>query len=143
MDKTLSGRSRTHEKKDKSFFAAVLIGTLTALAIGLVLLLASCFLGLSFDDPDRYTPILALASLFITALTGGYLSARTHRKNGLACGAVSGILLVGILVLLTFALGLGIRLPLFAICAPAVIVCAAIAGIGSGTVKKPKHKVKF
>lgn len=122
------------------------IGTLISLAVGLLLLVASCFIGLSLDDPDKFTPPLALGSLFITALLSGYLSARKHKKNGLLCGAVSGILLTGIMVLLAFAFSLGIRLSLFAICAPAVVVCAAIAGIcgvGSGSVKKPKHKIKF
>ena len=146
MDKTLSNRGRTRDKKEKSFFVSVFTSTLIALAVGLLLLIASCFLGLSLDDPDKFTPPLALGSLFITALLAGYLSARSHKKSGLVCGALSGVLLVGILVLLAFAFGLGIRIPLFAICAPASIVVASLAGlcgVGSGSVKKPKHKVKF
>ena len=146
MDKTLSNKKHAGTKKEKSFFVSVFIGTLIALGAGLLLLLAACFLGLSLDDPEKFTPPLALGSLFITALLAGYLSAHSHKKNGLLCGAVSGILLTGIMVLLAFAFGLGIRLSLFAICAPAVIICAAIAGIcgvSSGAAKKPRHKVKF
>jgi len=67
MDKTLSNRGRTRDKKEKSFFVSVFTSTLIALAVGLLLLLASCFLGLSLDDPDKFTPPLALGSLFITA----------------------------------------------------------------------------
>lgn len=146
MDKTLSNKKHAGAKKEKSFFVSVFTGTVIALVVGILLLLAACLIGLSLDDPDKLTAPLALGSLFVTALLAGYLSARGHKKNGLLCGAVSGILLTGIMVLLAFAFGLGIRLSLFAICAPAVIVCAAIAGIcgvGSGSVKKPKHKVKF
>ena len=124
MDKTLSNRGRTRDKKEKSFFVSVFTSTLIALAVGLLLLLASCFLGLSLDDPDKFS----------------------HKKSGLVCGALSGVLLVGILVLLAFAFGLGIRISLFAICAPAAIVVASLAGlcgVGAGSVKKPKHKVKF
>ena len=146
MDKTLSNKKHAGAKKEKSFFVSVFMGTIIALAVGLLLLLAVCFLGLSLDDPDKFTPPLALGSLFVTALLSGYLSARKHKKSGLLCGAVSGILLTGIMVLLAFAFSLGIRLSLFAICAPAIIVCAALAGIcgvGSGSVKKPKHKIKF
>lgn len=147
MDKTLFKHKHAGEKKEKSFFVSVFTSTLISLAVGLVLLVASCFLGLSLDDPDKFTPPLALGSLFITALLAGYFSARSHKKSGLLCGAVSGILLTGILVLLAFAFGLSIRLSLFAICAPAIIIFSAIAGIcgvGAGTAKKkPRHKVKF
>lgn len=146
MDKTVSGKSRAQNNKEKSFFVSVFIGTLIALAIGLVLLTLSGLLGLSLDDPDKFTAPLALAALFITSLLSGYISARRYGKNGLVCGAMSGILLIGILVLLAFAFGQSIRFPLFAICAPGILICAVIAGIcgaNAGTVKRPKHKVKF
>lgn len=146
MSKSRTVKNRTQPKKEKSFFVSVFLGTLVSLAIGLILLVISCFAGLSMENPDQFTPIFALVSLFATALFGGYLSARAHRENGLFCGALSGILLVGILVLLVFAFSFSIKISLFLICAPAVIVCSAVAGVcgvNSGMNKKPKHKKKF
>jgi putative membrane protein (TIGR04086 family) len=146
MSKSKAFKGRTQPKHEKSFFVSVFLGTLISLAIGIALLLIACFTGLSMEDPDRLIPIFSLISLFITALLGGYLSARAHRENGLFCGALSGILLIGILVLFVFALSLSIRVSLFLICGPAVIISAAVAGVcgvSADTDKKPKHKRRF
>ncbi len=146
MDKTTTVKKRATQKNEKSFFVSVFLGTVISLVIGIVLLVVTCFLGLSMKDPDKYTPMLALAALFITALVSGYLAARAHRKSGLACGALSGILLIGILVLLAFAFGFGIHISLFAICAPAIVICSmlsGVVGVGADTPPRKKHKVKF
>ncbi len=146
MSKKTTVKNRTQPKKEKSFFVSVFLGTLFALLIGFLLLILSCFAGLSMEDPDQFTPIFSLVSLFITALSSGYIAARTHRENGLFCGALSGIFLIGILVLLVFAFSLSIKISLFFICAPAIIVSAALAGVcgvSAGTGKKTKHKKKF
>lgn len=146
MDKTVTAGKRSAPKKEKSFFVSVFLSTAIALGIGLSLLVVICFAGLSMKDPAHYTPMLAVAALFVTALAAGYFSARGHGKNGLACGALSGLLLVGVLVLLAFAFEMSIHISLFAICAPAVIICSALAGIvGVGAEPKPKkkHKIKF
>jgi putative membrane protein (TIGR04086 family) len=146
MSKKSTVKNRTQSGKEKSFFVSVFLGTLISLIIGILLLVVSCFAGLSTEDPERLAPIFALVSLFITALLGGYIAARTHKENGLFCGALSGILLIGILVLLVFAFSLSIRISLFGICAPAIIVSSAVAGVcGVSAGKKPKniHKKKF
>lgn len=147
MDKSFNGKRHAREKKEKRFFVAVFTGTMLSLLAGLSLLLLLCFLALYLEDPTPYTPIFSLASLFITAIMGGYFSSRGHRKHGLACGTLSGILLVSFLILLAFAFGKAIRLSIFAICAPSIVICAAIAGIvgvDSGKSKRPKkHKLKF
>ena len=143
MDKTVSGRKRSAPQKEKSFFVSVFVSTAIALTAGFFLLVLICFAGLSLKDPAQYTPKLAVAALFVTALLAGYLSARGHGKNGLACGALSGLLLVGVLVLLAFAFEMRIHISLFVICAPAVIVCSSIAGIvGVGADSTPKKKRK-
>ncbi len=146
MKKTKLPKNRTSPEKNKSFFVSVLIGTLIALAVGLLLLVIFTVIGLKLEDPEKFAPILALFSLFLTAVLGGYLSARTHKESGLFCGAASGILLIGILVLLVFACSFSIQLSLFAISAPAVIVLSALSGIGGvngGRKKKPKRKKGF
>ena len=146
MSKKSTVKNRTQSGKEKSFFVSVFLGTLLSLVIGLLLLVISCFAGLSMEDPEKLAPVFALISLFITALLGGYIAARTHKENGFFCGALSGILLVGILVLLVFAFSLSIKISLLLICAPAVIVSSAVAGVcGVSAGKKPRsvHKKKF
>ncbi len=139
-------RKTRSETKEKSFFVSVFIATLLSLVLGLLLLIPMTLLGLRLEDPDRFTPIFALISLFLTALAGGYTAARIHRENGLLCGALSGILLIGILILLVFAFSLSVRLTLFLTCAPAIVISSAAAGIcgvSAGKEKKPKHRKKF
>ena len=144
MDKTASVKKSAFQKKEKSFLSSVVLGTWSALAIGLFLLTAVCFLGLSMKDPGKYTPMLALAVLFLSALIGGYLAARSHQKSGLACGALAGIFMVGTLVLAAFAFGLRIHISLFVICAPALTIISAISGVvGVGAQPKPKRKRKM
>lgn len=141
MDKTVSGGKRSAPKKERSFFTCVLMGTALSLLFGFFLLTLVCIVGLNLKDPSQYTPMLAIAALFATALSAGYLSARRCGKSGLACGALSGLLLVGALVLLAFAFEMRIHISLFAICAPAVIICSSIAGIvGVGAESTPKKK---
>ena len=133
MSKKTTVKNRTQKGKEKSFFVSVFLGTVISLALGLLLLVLSCFAGLSI-------------SLFITALSGGYIAARTHRENGFFCGALSGVFLIGILVLLVFIFSLSIKISLFLICAPAVIVSSAVSGVcgvSAGTTQKHKRSKKF
>ncbi len=146
MSKTTIPKNRSSAKTGKSFFVSVFLGTLIALAIGLGLLIVSSFAGLSLEDPEPFLPIISLVSLFVSSLFGGYLSARIHKESGLVCGALSGILLIGILVLLTFSCSFSIKLSLFMICAPAILVVASIAGVcgvNGGKEKKTKRKKGF
>ena len=139
-------KSRTQPKKEKSFVVSIFIGAASALFCGISFLALACLPMLSLEDPGKFAPALGLASLFISTIIGGYLSARAHRKSGLACGALSALLLISTLVLLAFSIEATISISLFSICAPALIVCAAIAGIcgvSAPTSKKPKHKIKF
>ncbi len=146
MPKMKMPKNRTAPKTEKSFWGSVLIGTLFALLIGFILLIVSSFIGLRLEDPEAIAPIFALVSLFFTAFSGGYASARIHKESGFVCGAVSGILLIGILVLLVFACSFSIKLSLFLICAPAAVVSSAIAGVcgvNGGKEKKTKRKKGF
>lgn len=146
MDKTVSGRKKSAPPKERSFFVSVFVSTAIALTVGFFLLVLICLMGLSLKDPAQYTPRFAIAALFATALLAGYLSARGHGKSGLACGSLSGLLLVGVLVLLAFAFEMRIHISLFMICAPAVMICSSIAGIvgvGADRTPKKKHKPKF
>ena len=146
MKKSHVFQERKQAKKEKSFFVSVLLGSISTLFSGMMLLFISAFLALLLDDPLRYAPVFAIFSLFIAVIIGAYSAAHIHRKNGLACGALSSLFTIGALVIFAFAFGLKIQTTLFAICAPTLIICASIAGVcGVSTehTAKPKHKIKF
>ncbi len=141
--KTKAKTSSRSGGNQKSFPVSVFFGTLLSLCLGSILLLMLTFIALRLPDPGRFAPIMALFALFATALSSGYLSSRAHKEKGLLTGFLSGLLLVGILVLCAFAFSLSIRWNTFMIAAPAAVVCAAIAGVcGVSTPQKPKHKRK-
>ena len=145
MSKFPNTQSRSQAKKEKNFFVSVFLGTLISLAIGMILLVITCLLLLTTEDPAGFTPIFALVILFVTALLSGYISAHTYHENGFFCGLLSGILLVGMLVVLVFAFHCTIRFSLFSICAPAVVIASSLAGIGGVNTKSPRirHRKKF
>ncbi len=144
MAKAQAFKNRTQQKAGKSFFVSVFLGTLFSLLIGIFLLMIFCLAGLSLEDPDRLVPIFSLVALFVSAFFAGYLSARLHRETGFLCGALSGVFLIGILVLLAFACSFSIQISLFFICAPFAVVISAIAGVGGVRKReKPRKKKRF
>ena len=60
--------------ENNNIFACVVKGTLWGIACGAVSLLISAAIGLSLPDPDKYSAPLALASLFISAFVGAFVS---------------------------------------------------------------------
>ena len=139
--------ARRAQKKELSFPASVLLGAICSLFCGTVLLALSCIPLLSLPDPLRLAPVFAIACLFASVAVGANLAARLHGKSGLACGILSALAFILTLVALACALSLKIRTSLFIICAPALLLTAAIAGVCGVSEKAPKirkHKpVKF
>ena len=121
--------SRSTPKKEKSFLFSVLCGAAFSFLLGMLLLTLFAFPALILEDPLRFAPIFSLSALFVSAAGGAYLSARLHRKSGLACGMLSSLGMILILVALSFIFSLQIKSSLFMICAPALLVVSAIAGI--------------
>ena len=146
MKRSRIPKDRSQPKKEKNFLVSVLIGTAVSLLTGMLLLALSCFPALMMEDPLRFAPAFAIVSLFVSTIFGSHISARTYGKNGLACGALSALLVIAVLVVGAFIFEWKIKTVLFAVCAPALLICAMIAGIcGIGTekTKKPRHKIKF
>lgn len=130
-------------KKETGFLRAVLTGAACSLALGLILLMLSCIPALALPDPLRFAPVFALVCLFVSTAAGAYLAAKLHGKSGLACGLLSSLAFVGVIVSLTFILSLKIRVSLFFICAPLLLITSAVAGVcgvSSPAPKKHKHK---
>ena len=133
------GKKRGAKKTERKLAVCVATGVCFALLLGILFLLLCTVIGLKTEDPDRITPPLALVSFFLCALLCGHLAARLYGKNGLFCGMLAGLLFVALLILTVFMLGRALRFSLFAVCAPAAIVCAATAG---ACVKKEKRRKK-
>ena len=121
--------SHSRPKKEKSFLFSVFFGTCSSLVFGMVLLSVFAIPALKLEDPLRFIPIFALISLFLSAAIGAHISARLHRKSGLACGVLSSLLLILVLVGLGFLFSVQIKPTLFMICAPSLLIISAIAGI--------------
>lgn len=128
--------------ENNNIFACVVNGTLWGIACGAVSLLISAAIGLSLPDPDKYSAPLALASLFISAFVGAFVSAKKCGSGGLRAGLFSGVLFLLVLALVALGAGTSIRPLMFAICAAVILVTSAFAGI-SGAARKPKKRRKF
>lgn len=128
--------------ENNNIFACVVKGTLWGIACGAVSLLISAAIGLSLPDPDKYSAPLALASLFISAFAGAFISARKCGDGGLRAGLFSGVLFLLVLALVALGTGTSIKPLMFAICAAVILVTSAFAGI-SGAARKPKKRRKF
>lgn len=121
--------SRSKPKTEKSFLFSVLFGALFSLILGMLLLALFTVPALMLEDPLRFAPIFSLVALFISAIIGAHISARLHGKSGLACGMLSSLVMIMVLVALGFIFSLQIKTSLFMICAPSLIIVSAIAGI--------------
>ncbi len=129
MKKHRISRSRSRSKKEKSFIFSVFSGTVLSLLLGMALLAIFSIPLLKLEDPLRFVPVFALIALFVSAAAGAHFSARFHGKSGLACGVLSSLLMIMVLVGLGFLFSLQIKPTLFMICAPSLLVVSAIAGI--------------
>ena len=130
-------------KKETGFLRSVLTGGAFSLVLGMILLALSCIPALALSDPLRFAPVFALVCLFVSAAAGAYLAARLHTKSGLACGILSALSLIVGVIVLCFILSLKIRVSLFFICAPALLLVSAVAGVcgvSEKDVKPHKHK---
>ena len=139
MNKNISAKGGN----EKNFFICAAQGLLAAFLCSLILALACCFIGLSMDDPDKYTKIFALVSLFSGAFAGGFATARKMGRATLLCGALTGIFIIALLVFITLGFSLPLDLGLFGLCAPCVLALAVLGanlGVGSGEKKKKKRK---
>ena len=121
--------SRSKPRKEKSFLVSVCFGAFFSLFFGMLLLALLTVPALKLEDPLRFAPVFALISLFVSAAVGAHLSARFHGKSGLACGVLSSLLLIMVLVGLGFLFSLQIKPMLFMICAPSLLIVSAISGI--------------
>jgi putative membrane protein (TIGR04086 family) len=129
--------------QEKSLILCALRGLLAALLTLFALAALFSAIGLSLDDPGKYTKIFAFASLFAAAFAGGFTSARKKGGATLLCGAATSIFLLALIALAALCFSLAINVSLFAVCSAFVLLCSVLgANIGlslHGEKKKRKH----
>lgn len=128
---------------EKNLFFCSLKGLGVSVALSLLLSAIMCMIGLSLDDPDKYTKIFAMASLFFAAFAGGFVSAKAKGSGTLLCGLCTGIMIIAIMTLASLGFALSVNIPLFCVCAPCVIaacILGANIGVGARSSKKKKKR---
>jgi putative membrane protein (TIGR04086 family) len=128
---------------EKNLFICSLRGLCVAAATALLLAAVTCAIGISLPEPDKYTKIFAMASLFFASFAGGFATARAKGCRTLLCGLCTAIMIAGTISLISLALSLPLNTSLFGICAPcitAVCILGANIGVGSGHVSKRKKR---
>ena len=79
-------------------------GLLASILSGLLLCLAASLAAYFTPDPASLARPLGLAASFLTALTGGYCTAKIHRREALLCGLLTGGAMLCVMLLLSLAL---------------------------------------
>ncbi len=139
MNKNISAKA----EQEKNLFLCAVRGLAVSVITALLASVISCLISLSLDDPDKYTKVFALISLFAASGIGGHITARARGKNAFLCGLVLGIMITGLITSICLSLTLPINMSLFAICVPSILVTSilgAVTGVGNQQKSKPKRK---
>ena len=128
----------------------ILACSLRGLAVALLCCVALLFMisaaVYSTADPNRFVMPAAFSALYISALLGGFTSARLNRGSVLLCGLLTALLLLGVLFVLSLLMnaslsaerGLASALGLRGI-AVGISILGACIGV-SNKKKKPKRR---
>lgn len=100
--KKIKKRSRTETRGEGGMLMSSLFGALAALISSVLLLIIGTAIASVCADPDKILGALSIASLYISALVGGFVSVKRNGGGALLCGLISGF----ILALFFFALSL-------------------------------------
>ena len=129
--------------KSSGILHSTLRGYLFSLVIGAALTLLLSAVIYSLSDPNRFVTPVSFCILYISALLGGYLSAKFNRGSALLCGALySVMMLVTMLIVSLFfvnSYSADHALPL-AIGLRGIAAALAIAGAMIAAHKSPKKR---
>lgn len=129
----------------KGILPSVVRGYLISLVIGTGMALLCSAMLYSLSDPTRFVTPVAFCVLYISALLGGFLSAKFNRGSALLCGALYAVFMLGTMTLVSLFFGGGhsADYPLTsAVGFRAIAVAIAIVGAMISTHKKPKKRKK-
>lgn len=126
-------------------FAVCARSVLPALAIAVLLLFLSAAFAYAQADPGKLALPLALSSLFLSALSCGFIAARLSAGNPLSAGALSGTLFLLLITALSFlpagSGGTGFA-PLLSAAVHAAVIAAAVLGAILGRKRKRRSAAR-
>lgn len=87
--------------KSGGIIRSTLRGYLFSLAIGTVMTILLSAVVYSLSDPNRYITPVAFCILYISALLGGFFSARFNRGSALLCGGLYALMMLATMFLIS------------------------------------------
>lgn len=120
-----------------------LIGCAVSIATAIVLWIVATVVAYSCNDPDSVISAFAFCAIYAAAVVGGFVSAKINGGGGLVCGAVSGVMITFLLLLVAvfmrnvYSSGYG---ALTSLLLRAFVVLASILGGLFGTYKRTKRR---
>lgn len=131
-----------------SVLKSALIATPIALAIGMLLVLFATAILSATDDPNKYHTVAGLLLIYLTALLGGTLATRLHRRRTpLFCGITMGFLLLLLLLLISLVLpnsgheyGNAMQIGLHALLFPATVAGALLGAREHRAKRRKRHR---
>lgn len=120
---------------------------LISVGTGFLLTLVGSLGAYFYVDPDQLIPGIALFAAAITALIGGFSAVRIHGHSALLCGALNGLSMIALMMLLSlffvpFASGYSAAISaLLHVCYPLLSIAGAYLGLKKPQQKKKKRRI--
>lgn len=125
----------------RGIFLSCIMAQAVWVIAALILLPVMALIAYSTDDPDSVTRPLSLCALYLSAVIGGIAAVRVS-GDGIASGALSGLITAGILLLVSaFPLPESGLEPNLGFLLLALVIPASVIGSVLGH-KRPKRKPK-
>lgn len=120
------------------------LGAAASLVCGILLGLVMALVLYRTADPARYVTPAALSVLYVSALLGGTIAYRANKRSALLCGAISGAILLAIMLLVSLPFGIGSSDHgiISALTLRALVIAASVVGAFMGAIEPSKKKRK-
>ena len=130
---------RKKSKNKNGAAVSVAKGIFAAVICSLILIFASCAIALRFPDPNKLSPIFGVGSMLVSSLLGGFTSAKSHRKNGLIMGVVTGLIFVLLISIAALISKSAVHTTMFLCCGIIGVILSSLGGIIGVSEKKRKR----
>ena len=87
----------------------------------------------------KLSPIFGVGSMLVSSLLGGFTSAKSHRKNGLIMGVVTGLIFVLLISIAALISKSAIHTTMFLCCGIIGVILSSLGGIIGVSEKKRKR----
>jgi len=99
-----ASRTASEQGSFSNLLQSALFGALCGMIAAVLLLFAATAICYATDDPAARTTVAGLAALYVSSLVAGFAALRRHRSMALACGSLSGLLLMLVFLCLSLLL---------------------------------------